>query len=213
MSDTNENKIESSLEDCQEMVTAVKNHIGVTKRSQEFEFVKKTSMMSWKVEKRLEKVIEAATDADKIPLTHTDFVAWSLAARGRNDARGKEILRNKLVSMLYLAYCTAIALEHLPDFIRDKCAALEDEAERLRNGDDRDDEEDEEEEDEAAEDEADKLDALHEEYEPYAEECEFCFTPAEDLRQALEDGNLTAAIEAISNGDLFLDIGLIEVSV
>ena len=193
--------IDSTLKESEEVVTSIKGLIGLNKTLTDFDFVKKTSAFSYEVEDKFEtRVVEEAATGPLSDLSVPDFVAWARAKCGRNDERGRALLKNERMSMIYLAYATAIALEKLPDWIRDKCTVLEDKSETLRSRDN-----------EASEERADKYDELREEYEPYAEECEGgCIAPAEALREALESGNLDDAVEAIENGDLFLDIGLID---
>ena len=183
-----------------EVVDAVKGVIGYTKNPMSMEaWVPATAKMSYEVDNDLEDTIGAAKDEDKLPLSTEDFLAWSRAKRGRNDARGRLLMANTLMNMLYLAYCTAVAMEYLGDWIRDKCSELEDKAERARDK-----------ESDAAQERADRYDEIRDEYEPYADEAEgSCSAPAGELKSAIEAGDLDAAIEAIENGDFFLDIGFV----
>jgi len=188
--------IESSLSVTSEVTDTVKGLIRWTKRFSDLEFVYNASRMSYKVEEDLQETIEKASEADKIPLSNDDFVAWSKSRRGHNNARGNELTANALVNMLYLAYATVIALEYLPDWTHEKCEVLEDKADANR-----------EKESDAAQERADKYDEIRDEFYPIADEAQGCCWPAGDLRNALESGNLTDAVDSIQNGDLFLDIG------
>ena len=165
----------------------------------DLEFVNITARHSYTVQQKFEATLTEASEDDKIPLTNEDFLAWSRAKRGRADARGQELMTNALISMCYLAWTTAVMLIELPDWIRVKCEQLETRAETQR-----------ERESDAAHERADKYDEIREEFEPYADECEgACNTPAEELCTALEGGDLDGAVNALQNGDFFLDIGAV----
>ena len=194
------NRIESSLELTPDAKTAMEGIIRYRRRAfQDLEHVKITARLSLKVEENMEKVVDDAAPRDKIPLTNEDFLAWSRAERGHNDARGKELKANALVGMCYLAWTTAVMLEELPDAVRTKCEELEERADRNR-----------ERESDAAQERADKYDEIRDEFEAYADTCEgICTEPAGNLRAALETGDLDAAVDALQNGDFFLDIGAV----
>ena len=196
--DAEGNRIESSLELTPDAKTAMEGIIRYRRRAfQDLEHVKITARLSLKVEENMEKVVDEAAPQDKIPLTNQDFLAWSRAERGRNDARGKELKANALVDMCYLAWTTAVMLEELPDAVRTKCEELEERADSNRES-----------ESDAAQERADKYDEIRDEFEAYADTCEgACTEPAGNLRAALETGDLNAAVDALQNGDFFLDIG------
>lgn len=197
--DAQGNMIESSLDVTTEVKKAMEGIIRYKPRAfQDLEHVNHTARLSWKVQENLQKVFSESAPADKIPLTNNDFLAWSRAKRGRNDALGSRLMDNALVNMCYLSWTTAVMLEELPDAVRTKCSELEERAERNRDS-----------ESDAAQERADGYDEIREDFEPYADECEACIEPAGNLRTALEAGNLSAAVDAIENGDLFLDIGAV----
>lgn len=195
------NRIESSLALTPDVKTAMEGIIRYRRRAfKDLEHVKSTARMSYKVQETMEKVIDDSAWWIKIPLTNEDFLAWSRAERGRNDARGNELKANALVDMCYLAWTTAVMLEELPDAVRSKCAELEEKSDSNR-----------ERESDAAQERADAYDEIRDEFEPYADECEACCTePAGNLRAALETGDLDAAADALQNGDFFLDIGAVD---
>mgnify|MGYP001381862570 CR=1 FL=1 len=196
--DAQGNMIESSLGVTAQVQNAMEAIVGYKPAFQNLLHVNETAKLSYRVQENLEKVFSAAASHDKIPLTNDDFLAWSRAMRGRSDARGTELMNNALVNMCYLAWTTAVMLEELPDAIRTKCSELEERAEKNR-----------EKESDAAHERADGYDEIRDEFEPYADDCEACIEPAGTLRTALEAGDLNAAVAAIENGDLFLDIGAV----
>lgn len=198
-SDDGEQLIKSFLVDSDEVLTAVKGIIRWTKNFSDLDFVKNAAKASYEVQEGLEYTVFCdAKTFNETPLTNEDFLAWSRSKRGRKDARGQFLMNNALLNMLYNAYCISIALLHLPDWIRDKCAELEDKAENNRERDSND-----------AQERADKYQDLFEEFEPYADEADGCASAASNLKDALEAGNLTDAVAAIDDGDLFLDIGYV----
>ena len=180
-----------------DVMNAVKGVIRWTRNKMSLPtFVENTARMSYEVQKELAKTIGSATDGDKLPVSTDDFLAWSRAKRGRDDARGLLLTSNALMNMLYLAYCTAVAMEELGDWIREKCQVLEDQANRARDS-----------ESDAAQERADSYDELRDEHESYADDAEGCSAPAFELKRAIEADDLDAAIAAIEDGDFFLDIG------
>ena len=194
-------RIESSLYLTPQVRKAMEDIVGFkAKAFQNLGHVHETSRMSHRVQQGLENVFsEYASHEKTTPLTNDDFLAWSRAKRGRKDARGTELVNNALVNMCYLAWTTAVMLEELPDAVRTKCIELEERAEKNRES-----------ESDAAQERADGYDEIRDEFEEYANECEgTCTEPAGNLRNALEAGDLNAAVEAIENGDLFLDIGVV----
>lgn len=200
--ETTGNTIPSTLEDTSEVRTAMQGIVRYRANDAAFkdlEFVNITARHSYTVQEKFEATVTEASEEDKIPLTNEEFLAWSRAKRGRADARGHQLMANELVSMCYLAWTTAVMLEELPDWIRVKCEQLETRADTQR-----------ERESDAAHERADKYDEIREEFEPHADECEgACLTPAGELRAALEGGDLDGAVDALQNGDFFLDIGAV----
>lgn len=195
--------IPSTLVDTEEVRTAMQGIIRYRSNDAAFkdlEFVNITARLSYTVQEEFESTVTEASEDDKIPLSNEDFLAWARAKRGRADARGQELMAIPLVNMCYLAWTTAVMLEELPDCIRVKCQQLEERAETQR-----------ERESDAAQERAEKYDEIREDFEPYADECEnACLTPAGELRAALEDGDLDGAVDALQNGDFFLDIGALD---
>ena len=201
--ETTRNTVASTLELTPEVRAAMAGLIRYRSNDVAFkdlEFVNIAARHSYTVQETFEKTVTEAQHGDKLPLTNEDFLAWSRAKRGRTDSRGDELVANPLVSMCYLAWTTAVMLEMLPDWIRVKCEQLEEKAETQRERDS-----------DAAQERADEYDQIREEFDPHAEECEgVCSAPAAELRAALECGDLDGAVDALQNGDFFLDIGAVD---
>ena len=83
--------------------------------------------------------------------------------------------------------------------ISDKYEILQEKAERNRAKDS-----------DASWDRAEEYDEICEEIYSHMAECECrCTRPASDLRCALEEGDLDAAVKALQDGNFFLDIGAV----
>ena len=193
------NVVTSNLEVTKEVMKAVKLlfSVSLSKRLTDFEFVYATACLSYEVNKELPEIV-GDDENEKSALSIDDALAWSRVKRGGNDARGDEIKNKKFLDIVYSGYFTAIALEHLPDWIRHKCSVLEDKAEVQRGK-----------ETDAAEEKADEYDNIRKEFKSFADKADGCADPAAALRSALEEGNLDDAVEALENGDFFLDIGAV----
>ena len=138
------NEIPSALEFDDEVLKAVQDVIGCNKVAKDVSFVEKAASYFLKVKTDFEATVEenstavdeipdGKTSNEKFPLSVEDFLEWAKAFRGRNTVRGKMLVANEFMNMMYLAYCTAVALNHLPEWIDEKCGQLANRAERCRD--------------------------------------------------------------------------------
>lgn len=148
-----------------------------------------------KAQYRLEAAIDKIQDYAKIPtLTNEDFCSWARAHRNQKDKRGKELVEDHLLNLLYTTWCACLVLDNALDWGNEQIATLEDRIDRARYAD--------------KENVAEELEEIKGSIEEILEPIEDNENEGHDpMIEALTSGDLDAVLVVLDNGFFQLDIG------
>ena len=178
------------------LLPQLKNLVGKTGAAHKTIWIYNLAKYTGDVEDNMQRRLDDEEEGDRRPMTTTGLIEWCKATMGKKSEEGKVLIENPFMDWLYLLAATCLIydqgfywLETDMDTLQERIDELEEKDSVLSNN------------------RAGELSEIHDGIESIKDDFEFNSAEAQEVYDALKDGDLEEVRNLLENGTFLLDIG------